>query len=301
MKENVGVLVNFKLKIMNEGAEYEKFTQEIYNEILKNQSVKNIDVKHNVKLVGKSGQRHQIDVYWEYQYDNTTFKIAIECKNYNHTVSIGKVRDFFGVLYDLEEVKGIMVTKKGYQEGAKKFGEHYGIDLMELREPEEGGAIVAETTLTIDCSVRHRLFLIDEDWAKEHDLNIQSYKQRLDWLCSPVCGKWINATHIPLTTKEDKTRNSKGEIIADIRKLEDKLPENSKQDDDYVYPFEDAYVKTDCGDIKIKEFKFEYENYAETKKIKIDAQNITKAILKNAINKEVQLIGKNIRDLLKEK
>lgn len=94
MKENVGVLVNFKLKIMNEGAEYEKFTQEIYNEILKNQSVKNIDVKHNVKLVGKSGQRHQIDVYWEYQYDNTTFKIAIECKNYNHTVSIGKVRDF---------------------------------------------------------------------------------------------------------------------------------------------------------------------------------------------------------------
>ena len=40
MKENVGVLVNFKLKIMNEGAEYEKFTQEIYNEILKNQSVK---------------------------------------------------------------------------------------------------------------------------------------------------------------------------------------------------------------------------------------------------------------------
>lgn len=35
------------------------------------------------------------------------------------------------------------------------------------------------------------------------------------------------------------------------------------------------------------------------KKIKIDAHNITKAILKNAINKEVQLIGKNIRDLLK--
>ena len=154
---------------MNDNIEYEKFTQEIYNEILKNLYVKNIEVKHNVKLTGKSGQKHQIDVYWEYQYDNTTFKIAIECKNYNHTVSIGKMRDFFGVLYDLEDVKGIMVTKKGYQEGAKKFGEHYGIDLMELREPEEGEAIVAETTLTIGSSVRHRLFLVDEDWAKEHD------------------------------------------------------------------------------------------------------------------------------------
>lgn len=254
---------------------------------------------HNVKLIGKSGQKHQIDVYWEYQYDNTIFKIAIECKNYNHTVSIGKVRDFFGVLYDLEEVKGIMVTKKGYQEGANKFGEHYGIDLMELREPEDGEAIVAETTLTIDSSVRHRLFQVDEDWAKAHDLNIQSYKQRLDWLCSPVCGKWINATHIPLTTKEDKIRNSEGKIIADIQKLEDGLPKNSKQDDGYVYPSEDAYVKTEWGDIKIKEVKFEEENHTEIKQFKIDAQNITKAILKNAINKEVLFVGKTIKDLFK--
>ena len=231
---------------MNDNIEYEKFTQEIYNEILKNLYVKNIEVKHNVKLTGKSGQKHQIDVYWEYQYDNTTFKIAIECKNYNHTVSIGKVRDFFGVLYDLEDVKGIMVTKKGYQEGAKKFGEHYGIDLMELREPEEGEAIVAETTLTIDSSV--------------------------------------NATHIPLTTKENKIRNAKDEIITDIQKLEEELPENCEQNKDYVFPFDDAYIKTDCGNIKIKEIKFEYENHT------------TKAILKNTISKEVQLIGKTYMD-----
>lgn len=281
---------------MNDNIEYEKFTQEIYNEILKNLYVKNIEVKHNVKLTGKSGQKHQIDVYWEYQYDNTTFKIAIECKNYNHTVSIGNVRDFFGVLYDLEDVKGIMVTKKGYQEGAKKFGEHYGIDLMELREPEEGEAIVAETTLTIGSSVRHRLFQVDEDWAKEHDFNIQLYKERLDWLFSPNCSKWIHATHIPLTTKENKIRNAKYEIIADIQKLEEEIPENCQQNKDYVFPFDDAYIKTDCGNIKIKEIKFEYENHTETKQIKIDAQNITKAIFKNTISKKVQLIRKTYMD-----
>ena len=42
---------------MNDNIEYEKFTQEIYNEILKNLYVKNIEVKHNVKLTGKSGQK----------------------------------------------------------------------------------------------------------------------------------------------------------------------------------------------------------------------------------------------------
>ena len=236
-------------------------------------------------------------MYWEYQYDNTTFKIVIECKNYNHTVSIGKVRDFFGVLYDLGDVKGIMVTRKGYQEGAKKFGEHYRIDLMELREPEEGEAIVAETTLTIDSPVRHRLFQVDEDWAKAHDFNIQLYKKRLDCLSfSPSSNKWINATHIPLTTKENKIRNAKDEIIADIQKLEEELPENCEQNKDYVFPFDDAYIKTDCGNIKIKEIKFEYENHTEMKQFKIDAQNITKAILKNTISKEVQLIGKTYMD-----
>lgn len=45
---------------MNDNIEYEKFTQEIYNEILKNLYVKNIEVRHNVKLMGKSGQKHQI-------------------------------------------------------------------------------------------------------------------------------------------------------------------------------------------------------------------------------------------------
>lgn len=109
----------------------------------------------------------------------------------------------------------------------------------------------------------------------------------------PVCGKWINATHIPLTTKEDKIRNSEGKIIVDIRKLEDELPKKSKHDDGYVYPFENAYVKTECGDIKIKEVKFEYESHTDIKQFEIDAQNITKAILKNAINKEVLFVEKN--------
>ena len=81
--------------------------------------------------------------------------------------------------------------------------------------------------------------------------------------------------------------------------MEDGLPKNSKQDDGYVYPFEDAYVKTEWGDIKIKEVKFEEENHTEIKQFKIDAQNITKAILKNAINKEVLFVGKTIKDLFK--
>ena len=51
---------------MNPNTEYEKFAQEIYQGLLNEESIKAIQVQHNVKLRGKSGQLHQVDVYWEY-------------------------------------------------------------------------------------------------------------------------------------------------------------------------------------------------------------------------------------------
>ena len=80
---------------MNLNIEYEKFTQEVYQELVNTDVVKTTEVKHNIKLTGKSGQEHQIDVYWEYEIAGVGHKVAIECKNYNSAVPIGKVRDFF--------------------------------------------------------------------------------------------------------------------------------------------------------------------------------------------------------------
>ena len=96
---------------MNPNIEYEKFTQEIYQELVNADVLKTTKVQHNVKLKGRSEQEHQIDVYWEYEIAGTKQKVAIECKNYNKTVGIGKVRDFYGVLYDLNNVAGIIVAK----------------------------------------------------------------------------------------------------------------------------------------------------------------------------------------------
>ena len=66
---------------MNPNIEYEKFTQEIYQELVNVDVLKTTDVQHNVKLKGRSGQEHQIDVYWEYEIAGTKQKVAIECKN----------------------------------------------------------------------------------------------------------------------------------------------------------------------------------------------------------------------------
>lgn len=111
---------------MNPNREYEIFTQEVYQYLVNNDVVKNTLVQHDVKLMGRSGQEHQIDVYWEYEIAGNKHRVAIECKNYSKLVPIGKVRDFKGVLDDLNGVNGIMTTKVGYQEGAKKICERMG-------------------------------------------------------------------------------------------------------------------------------------------------------------------------------
>ena len=274
---------------MNPNIEYEKFTQEIYQELVNADVLKTTDVQHNVKLKGRSGQEHQIDVYWEYEIAGTKQKVAIECKNYNKTVGIAKVRDFYGVLHDLNNVAGIMVTKVGYQKGAKEYASEYGISLKELRTPNPGEAIIGEVEMNFDISVRRCLFLVDADYSETDKFSVTKYKHFLDWMSLNNESSWINATHIPLELIDRNIINSNGTTITTLEKIEKELPKNS--DSDIVFKYEDAYVNTRWGKIKINEIKYEYEYKNEKKIIAIDAHDFVKAILKDALNGEIKLIA----------
>ena len=274
---------------MNPNFEYEKFTQEIYQELVNADVLKTTDVQHNIKLKGRSGQEHQIDVYWEYEIAGTKQKVAIECKNYNKTVGIGKVRDFYGVLYDLNNVAGIMVTKIGYQKGAKEYASEYGISLKELRAPNPGEAIIGEVEMNFDISVRRCLFLVDADYAETDKFSVTKYKHFLDWMSLNNESSWASSTHVPLELVERNIVNSNGVTIVTLEKIEKELPKDS--DSDIVFKYEDAYVNTRWGKIKINEIKNEYEYKNEKKIIAIDAQDFVKAILKDALNGEIRLIA----------
>ena len=274
---------------MNPNIEYEKFTQEIYQELVNADVLKTTKVQHNVKLKGRSGQEHQIDVYWEYEIAGTKHKVAIECKNYNQAVPIGRVRDFFGALYDLVDVKGIMVTKVGYQKGAKEYASYYGIDLKELRSPNSDEAVIGKIELHINTSTRHCLFLVDDNYAETDKFSVHQYKRRLDFMRIDRTSRWINATHIPLELINRNIIDSNGTTITTLEKIEKELPKDS--DSDIVFKYEDAYVNTRWGKIKINEIKYEYEYKNEKKTIAIDAQDFVKAILKDALNGEIKLIA----------
>ena len=275
---------------MNLNIEYEKFTQEIYQELVNADVLKITKVQHDVKLKGRSGQEHQIGVYWEYEIAGAKQKVAIECKNYNKNVAIGKVRDFYGVLCDLNNVAGIMVTKVGYQKGAKEYASEYGISLKELRIPNPGEAIIGEVELNFDIAVRRCLFLVDPNCSETDKFSVSKYKKSLDLMSLNNESFWASATHIPLELVDRNVINSNGVTIITLEKINDELPKDSNSD--IVFKYEDAFVNTRWGKVKINEIKYVYEYRNENKTIAIDAQGFVKAILKDALNGDIKLIAK---------
>jgi hypothetical protein len=278
------------LNKMNANIEYEKFTQEIYQELVNADVLKATRVQHNVKLKSKSGQEHQIDVYWEYEIAGVRHRVAIECKNYNRNVEIGKVRDFYGVLSDLNNVAGIMVTKVGYQKGAKEYASTYGITLKELREPNWGEAILGQIELNLNMSIRHCLFRVDKDYEETGRFSVTRYKLFLDAMRLEMDSKWSDATHIPLELINRDIIDASGKRIASLDEIEATLPKNS--DTDIIFNYEDAYVNTRRGRIKINEVKYEFEKKNHKRIISIDAKGFVKAILKDAINGDIKMISR---------
>lgn len=271
--------------------DYELFTQEVYQQLLNYHHVNIKNVQHNIKLKGHSGCEHQIDVYWEYEKDGQQHGMAIECKNYNKRLEKEKVCAFQGVLADLDNIEGIMVTKKGFQRGAKTYAKQYGISLKELREPNKGETIIGEIETHIQIKKWSTLYKVDEKWAEEHQIDIPEYKRRIDLISFQHDHKWSNATYIPLTIIDDVVRNAKGDFIISLDSLGTQIQKRPAKDFPYVLPFEDAYINSkECGTIKILEVKYDFEREKQQTTFALDAEGFVKAILKDAFSGVIQHI-----------
>lgn len=274
---------------MKQGTQYEILAQQVYQILLDCEwPGKNICVQHDINLTGSSGQEHQIDVYWEYELAGIKHKVAIECKEYSKPVPIGKVRDFYGVLADLKDVKGIMIASNGFQKGAIDFALSYGINLKELSTSDEV-PVLAEIVLSFHLARRRHLFLIDEKWAKEIKFDLEAFRERLS-LLSMNGEEWLNTTHLPLPTTGSDIVDIDGNRISSIEELDESIGKKIIGGQEHIFKFDDAYVLSKFGLIKINEvliFDIE-ENHSDT--LMFVAEGCVKAILKDAIDRKIQNI-----------
>lgn len=272
----------------NQNTEYEILTQEIYKSLLKADGFENINVQHNVKIPAKSGCNHQVDVYWEFKLAGETHKVAIECKNYSKEVSIAKVRDFFGVVYDIGNIKGIFITKKGFQSGAKQFADYYGISLKELREPNTEDWKGRIKTIQVDINVMPTVvtgIYVEPDFA---------------WVIAKGFIKSEDERNlIIMETNKLNTEicvyDKDGGIIDNFLDLEQKLPHEFKEGKDFkhAYKYDDGYMESNFGKIKVNFVGFKYDIKNVSSQLVIEAEQITKAIIKDVKTGEIKFISKD--------
>ncbi|MEA1031063.1 restriction endonuclease [Pseudomonas sp. N-137] len=116
--------------------EYEKVAQQVYEAILATDDVQTIEVLHNVQITGRSGVAHQIDVYWRYLKDGTEHQVLVECKYYRSTIDLIHARNLLGLLTDIPNSQGVLLTTVGFQKGVVNLCNFYGISLKRLRNPQ---------------------------------------------------------------------------------------------------------------------------------------------------------------------
>lgn len=107
-------------------SELEDHVKHVYESLL-NMHGEQIVVARNVRLSGRMGQSHQVDVYYEFEKAGLRHRVAIECKNTKRPIDKSKVGAFWSVIDDCPGLMGVIVSAGGYQDGAEKMASDRGI------------------------------------------------------------------------------------------------------------------------------------------------------------------------------
>ena len=116
---------------------YERFVAALAENVQKSgRSISDLSSGANNKIVGASGQPHQIDVSFVDSSFPTPRLVLIECKYHGRPIDNSVVKVLQATIRDILEnpdtpadVSGIIVSSAPFQSGARTLGKHWSIDL----------------------------------------------------------------------------------------------------------------------------------------------------------------------------
>lgn len=92
----------------------------------------NTKINWNVRLKGKSGVDHQIDILLT---DGEKLTL-VECKNHKRTIGYDVVSKMDSIVQDVNNSKGIVYSMSGFTEEAKKYAKSKSIELISMDEKD---------------------------------------------------------------------------------------------------------------------------------------------------------------------
>jgi len=100
-------------------------------------------------------------------------------------------------------------------------------------------------------------------------------------------------------TEQEETSSTAQQMptnkLKNFLQLQDELPviEDKLIDNIHFYAFDNAFIKSEnAGNVKIKGIQITYDTIIDKTQLVFDAENVTKAILKNVLTGEMKFIKK---------
>jgi Restriction endonuclease len=120
---------------------YEELTEELVGWLGRAHGITTVRLERDVLLRGRATE-NRIDVLWEFRRPASQLvRILFECRSYARRINQQALHSWRSVVDDVSEVGietiGVMVTTAGYQSGAQRVADSYGIVILELRAPTE--------------------------------------------------------------------------------------------------------------------------------------------------------------------
>jgi len=129
-------------------ADYESFISNLIDGIKTSKSsgrdIRNIGYGKNNTLLGRSGQRHQIDVsFHDYNFDEPKI-VLIECKRVSLPIEISILKILKSTMDDIighdgvpHDGLGILVSTAPFRSGALRFAEYYNLKTEQVPHSNE--------------------------------------------------------------------------------------------------------------------------------------------------------------------
>lgn len=135
-------------KSVNTGSDFEEYVRQIYS-ILLNMKDEGILVTRNATLRGNNGHKCKIDVYYEFWRAGIRHRVIIECKDWGSPVDQDKIHALESKVRHNPGVIGVIISRSGYQSGAKDFAEQQGILALTLDNLPTLNTLIAERLTTV--------------------------------------------------------------------------------------------------------------------------------------------------------
>ena len=95
------------------------------------------EVRHDHRVMGKSGRQRKLDVTISQKISTFPIFIVFDCKHHSKYVKLEDVEAFAMQLRDVDASLGVMISSSGFDDGAKAIAKQNNIILQTFRKAEE--------------------------------------------------------------------------------------------------------------------------------------------------------------------